>query len=115
MYRDHPLKSATNKLLLNSFFRAETLESGVFRGTLGGRLKSLFDELEWDIRQSSRNEWQNHVFLDRFFLCGFRGFKLPESIWNRFRLNLLDQEMNLEKKSSKNIYFFMKKFWSEKK
>ena len=29
------LKSNTNKLPLNGVFRAETLESGVFRGTLG--------------------------------------------------------------------------------
>ena len=41
-YSDQPLiKSATNKLPLNGFFRAETLESGGFRGTLGGRLKWL--------------------------------------------------------------------------
>ena len=38
-YSDHSLKSATNKLPSNVFFRAETHESGVFRGTLGGRLK----------------------------------------------------------------------------
>ena len=67
------------------------------------------------MEQDSRHECQNHGFFQiAFSFVGFRIFKLPESFWNRFRLNLVDQKMNLEKNWSKNIYFFMKKIWSKK-
>ena len=45
------------------------------------------------------------IYSVHFFDLDFRIFKLPESFWNRFRTILLDQELNLKKKSSKNIYF----------
>ena len=45
----------------------------------------------------------------------FRIFQPPESLWNRFKWILLDQEYVLEKKSSKNIIFFISKKTFEKK
>ena len=50
----------------------------------------------------------------RMEIIGFDTFKLPESFRNCARSILLDQEMDLEKISSKNIYFFVSKFFLKK-
>ena len=45
---------------------------------------------------------------NHFFALSFLIFKLSESFWNRFKLILLDEEMNF-KKITKKYYFFMSK------
>ena len=49
------------------------------------------------------------ISVKHFSSLSFLTFKLPESLGNRFRSILLDLEMNLEKKTSKNMYFFLSK------
>ena len=46
------------------------------------------------------------ISVHHFSSLSFLIFKLPGSIWNRFKRILLDQEMNLEKKIIKKYWFF---------
>ena len=60
--------------------------------------------------------YQTCVFFCNEILCArFRIFKLPESLWNRFKWILLDQEYVLEKKIIEKYYFFHveKDFWKK--
>ena len=70
-------------------------------GTSGFISISLSDLRCWPNHQVSSN------FCSPLFSLIFLCFKLSESLWNRFKTILLDQEMNLKKYSSKNINYFI--------
>ena len=79
-------KSATNKLPLNTFFRAETLESGLFWETLGGRLKEALLRLT-----ISRNFYFIFRFL-RWVLSFYQFWELEAhiEIWMSWKCLLWD-------------------------
>ena len=54
------------------------------------------------------------ISVRHFLPLSFLIFKLPGSIWNRFKWILLDQEMNLEKKIIEKYFFMSKKYFPKK-
>ena len=57
----------------------------------------------------------SNLFGQHFFLVAFLGFNLPGALRNRFKMILLDQEMNFKKIHRKKIFFSGRKIFSKKK
>ena len=93
-------KSATYKLPLNAFFRAETFESGVFRATLGGRLKGPFAQLLEQNSTRSAHFWICPAFV--FDLLSYNFLSMIFGLLGKFGIDI-------GKKYFQTYFFEMKK------